>query len=453
MIRRKLGKHNKIASILLAVCLVLWGSITAVQNHIEKKKALEPVLLETLVQESYFFSEELPFTQEAIFDSGLTEIRLVYGKNGGEVYETPEKVCYVEKEDRVINRKTPVYQKNGASLYFPADMAEYRLFYTDYTVSGGVGEVWFSYGSVYNAESKQAVKKSVLFADLGEGVFVNALPVTVEGIGTYTVPANSLIHLYEDNLGIFAFSDGVLYRYYIPVKGESMVKAEGVRISYHKLYQFCKDAVISDEPQVTNNGVLLEGDYFYFDMGERFEINGPGFLYETKEGWYFENETYSYFMPSAPLYETGTGSIYLPADYMMLQIYHRLYQCLPASTRISQGENVTLVSYQDVYQGYNHVLLHDGKNHYVVTEDALFRLNDTEITISAMSAIDISDEMEICFYQYDSEEYFTFYTGGKEPELVLQNGDVVYLYDRLIRRKDGTLDLLVNNPSVFPVIQ
>lgn len=453
MIRRVLSKHNKIVLVILAVCLVLWGVNTAIRVHIAKKKATEPVLIETLLQESYFFSETLTFTEETLFASGIGEIRLVYGKNGGTVYLTPEKKYYVEKEDRRISKTAPVYQKNGGTVYFPEEMSHYRLFYTDYTVSEGIGEGWLSSGSVFSAENQQAVKKSVLFADLGNGVFLNALPITVEGIGSYTVPAHSLLYFYEDNLGIFAFEDGVLNRFYIPTNGESMVKAEGVRISYHKLVQFCRDAVISDEPQVTNNGILLEGTYYYYDLGVRFEIEGPGFLYETKNGWYFENETHAYLMPKAPLYEIGADTVYLPTAYMMLQINHRLYHCLPATTKVMLSEGVPVISYQNVFQAQPGILLHDGEEHYIVTEESLFRLKDKEILISPMSSINILDQMEISFYQYDSEEYFTFNTEGKEPELVLSNGDVVYLYQRLIKRKDGTMDLLLNNPSVFPVIQ
>lgn len=453
MIRKVLSKHNKIALCILTVCLVLLGISNVVRVRAEKKKATEPVLIENLMQESYFFPEGMTITEEAMFASGINEIRLVYGKEGGEVWETPEKLYYVGKEDRRIGRTMPVYQKNGGTVYFPETMSSYRLFYTDYTVSEGIGEGWLNAGSVFAAENQQAVKKSVLFVDLGTSVLLNALPITVEGIGTYTVPANSLLYFYEENLGIFAFEDGVLNRYHIPVNGESMVKAEGVRISYHKLYRFCKDAVISDEPQVTNNGILLEGKYYYFDLGVRFEIEGPGFLYETKNGWYFENEEHAYSMPKAPLYEVGADTIYLPTAYMMLQFYHRLYHCLPATSKVIQSEDMTVLSYQDVYRAQPGIILHDGDEHYIVTEESLFRLKDKEILISPMSSFYLSDQMEISFYQYDCEEYFTFNTEGKEPELLLPNGDVVYLYQRLIKRKDGTLDLLLNDPSVFPVIQ
>lgn len=454
MVKRMLGKHNKIVICILAACLALWGIGTAVLLHYQTKREAQPVLIETLAQESYYFPAETQFTAERLFAKGQEELRLVYARAGMCRFENKEAVQYIEKEEKAISAELPVFQKNGATVYLPEEFREYWAFCTDFTIEPGIGEAWLSYGAVFNTDNVRAIKKDVFLIDWKEGLYLSTLPLALEGYqATTTISANAVLQFMEDCIQAYEFIDGVLVKREIPVSGLTMVSIEDVRTSYYNLYQFCKDAETSDTPSISKNGLVLEGDYFYYFLGQRYEINGPCLLYETKEGLYLENEVQAFLLPDAPIYEADSNRIFLARDYMMLQMNQHRYNCLPSTATVRLAEEAVYVTYQDTILSYQEILLHDGEEHYVVLNASVFRMDDIEINISPLSSIYITDSMEICFYQYDSGEYVSIYTEGKAPELELSNGDVVLLYDRLIKRTDGTLDLLQKNPSVFPIIQ
>lgn len=453
MIKRMLGKHNKIVFCILAVCLVFWGIGMSFLTRQQKKKEAEPLLVETIAQESYYFPAGMVLSGENFFSVNGTEHRLVYGRIGANIYDNKASVYYIEKEDKVIAPELPVYQKDGATMFLPEKGSAYRLFCTDFTAKRMAGPLWLSYGTVFNSDNARAMKEKVLLVDFGNGVYLNSVPLTIEGYEENVIPTNTFLRCEENRIYCMEFSDGVLYQRELPVTAQAMVTADGVRCSYYNLYRFCLDALTKENPELIRNGVVLEGDYYYYFLGYRYEIKGPSLLFETKDGLYLENAEKTYFLPECPLYEMGTDRIFLPRNYMVLQLNQHVYNCLPATSKVWLAQDVAYVNYQDVYKSYIDVLLHDGEEHYVVLSEATFRLDTVELTLSPMSCVYISDPMEIGFYQYDSEEYFTFSTGGKEPELEFSNGDVLFLYDRLIRREDGSLDLLQKDPTVFSAIQ
>ena len=258
---------------------------------------------------------------------------------------------------------------------------------------------------------------------------------------------------YEDKILVWEFSDGVLYRRKIVTTGQTMINVGTEKVSYYNLLKFCKAAYETEQPTLQTNGVVLEGDYYYYFLGNRYEIKGPSLLYETKDGLYLENGDNDFLLPDCPLYEEGTSRVFLPKNYMLLQINQHVFYHLPAMATVKLSEEAVYVGYEDVIASYQEIMLHDGQEHYLLLNEATLRLGGIELSISPLSCIYITDTMELCFYQYDSEEYFSFATEGKEAELELANGDVIYLYDRMIRRKDGTLDLLQRDPSVFPKVQ
>lgn len=449
--RKMLRKHNIICISVIVAALLLGGVGILISSHLRKKK-LEPVEIETLLQDSHYFYAGSTISQEELFGDTVQEIRLVYGKAGMRVFRSYEDEIYIEKEEKTIATDLPVFQKNNATLYLPEAM-NYRAYTSDYTVLPDLGEIRLSYGAAFNNENLRETKQSIFLLDFGNGIYLNSLPFELRGGKTETVAANSFLQFTENKVRVLEFADGLLQRKDILVDGQVMVAAEDIRISYYNFNKFIEDAKTSNTPVVSDRGIELTGDYFYYYMNKRYDIYGPCMLYETKEGLFIENETQSHLLVGAPLYEAGSNRMFLPRNYMMLKINQRQYACLPAGTTIKLADEAVYVNYENTSGSYKEILLYDGSEHFVVLDEALFRMGDVEMFISPMSCISITDTMEISFYQYDSEEYFSFYTAGQKPTLELPNGDVLNLFSKLITRNDGSLDLLQGNPAVFPVFQ
>lgn len=450
--RKLLRKHNKILLIIIVAALLVSSVAGALISAYRRKKAMEPVELETLLQDSHYFSAGSSISPETLFGDTVETVRLVYGKAGMRLFESYKEDIYIEKEEKIVATNLPVYQKNGATMYIPEN-TEYRIITSEYTVQKNLGEIWLSYGAAFNSENLRAIKETVFLLDFGDGIYLNSVPFELRGGKTETVPANSFLQFTENRVRVLEFSDGMLQRKDILVDGQVMVAAQDVRISYYNFYKFIEDSKTSDTPVVSHRGIELTGDYFYYYMNKRYDIYGPCMLYETKEGLFIENDTGSHLLVGAPLYEVGSNRMFLPRNYMMLKINQRQFYCLPAGTTVKSAEEAVYVSYDNTSGSFKDILLFDGSEHFVVMEEATFRMGDIDLIISPMSCISISDTMEICFYQYDSEEYFSFYTAGKKPQLELSNGDVLNLFSKLITRKDGSLDLLQGNPAVFPVFE
>lgn len=451
MLRKMISRHNLILLAITAFCLMITMGCCLLTSFLGKEKEKGPVLVEELVGDCYFFSEEIVSLQE-LFEQADNEIRLVYGRNQFGLYQRTDGVYYVGKEDKVVSMQFPVYQKNGATLYFPDTVSDHRYICSDFSVEKAEG-AWVTYGAVFLKDNTRVLKKDVFLVDFFDGIYMNTMPFSVEEYEATEIAVNSLIKFYEDKIVVFEFSDGVLNRRTIVVTGQTMIGVGTQKVSYFNLLRFLKDAYETDRPELQKNGILLEGDYYYYFLGNRYEINGPSLLFETKDGLYLENEEKAFLLPDCPLYEVGSPRVFLPRDYMVMRLNQHTFYCLPAMGTVRLSEEAVYVGYDDVIVSYQEILLHDGQEHYLLLNEAILRMSGIELTISPLSCIYITDTMELCFYQYDSEEYFTFATNGKDAELELANGDVIDLYDRIIRRKDGTLDLLQKNPSVFPYVQ
>lgn len=450
--RKMLRKHNKILFLIIVAALLVSSVAGFFVSSYRRKRALEPVELENLLQDVHYFSAGSSIDPETLFGDTVETVRLVYGKAGMRLFESYKEDIYIEKEEKTVAIELPVFEKNGATVYLP-EAVEYRIITSNYTVLGDLGEIRLSYGSAFNTENLMATKETAFLVDFGNEVYLNSVPFELRGGKTETVSANSLIQFKEDRVRILEFSDGMLQRKDILVDGQVMVVAEDIRISYYNFSKFLEDAKTSDTPVVSNQGIELSGDYFYYYMNKRYDIYGPCMLYETKEGLFIENDTGSHLLVGAPLYEAESNRIFLSRNYMMLKINQRQYYCLPAGTTVKLAEEAVYVTHDNTSGSYQEILLYDGSEHFVVLDEATFRMGEIELTISPMSCISVSDTMEICFYQYDSEEYFSFYTAGKKPQLEFTNGDVLNLFSKLITRNDGSLDLLQGNPAVFPMFQ
>ena len=189
-------------------------------------------------------------------------------------------------------------------------------------------------------------------------------------------------------------------------------------------------------------------------MGQRYEINGPFILYRTKEGLFLENEEQAYTLSNSPLYASDGMRVILPAEYMLIQYNQRLYSCLPATTEVFTEDGQTMyLLHENFSESFSEVLLHDGEEHYLGLSEATFCLGDTELILSPLSCIYVTDNLELGVYQYENGEYSSFNTKGKKAMLKLKNGDIVFLYDRMLERSDKTLDLLLNDPTLLPVLQ
>ncbi len=451
MLKRMISKHNLILLGITAVCLIITMGCCLLTSFFGREKETGPVLLEELVGDCYFFPGETVLSAE-LFEQSGDELRLVYGRNQTGLYQSADGVYYVGKEDKVVSTKLPVYQKNGATLYLPDSVAGHRFICTDFTVEQKGGQ-WVTYGAVFSEDNSRTFAKNVFLIDFYDGIYINTMPIVVEEYESAEIAVNSLVRFYEDKILVWEFSDGVLYRRKIVTTGQTMINVGTEKVSYYNLLKFCKAAYETEQPTLQTNGVVLEGDYYYYFLGNRYEIKGPSLLYETKDGLYLENGDNDFLLPDCPLYEEGTSRVFLPKNYMLLQINQHVFYHLPAMATVKLSEEAVYVGYEDVIASYQEIMLHDGQEHYLLLNEATLRLGGIELSISPLSCIYITDTMELCFYQYDSEEYFSFATEGKEAELELANGDVIYLYDRMIRRKDGTLDLLQRDPSVFPKVQ
>lgn len=451
MLRKMICRHNLILLAITAVCLMITLGCCLLTSFLGKEKEKGPVFVEELVGDCYFFAGE-PGGLSALFEQLSDEVRLVYGRNQTGLYQKEDGTYYVGKEDKIVSMELPVYQKNGATLYFPDTVSEHRFICTDFSIEKQTG-TWVTYGAVFLKDNSRAFKKDVFLIDFYNGIYINAMPFLIEEYESAEVGLNSFVKFYEDKIVVYEFSDGVLNRRGIAVTGQTMIKVGEEKVSYFNLLKFCKDAYETEQPEMQKNGVLLEGDYYYYFLGNRYEINGPSLLFETKDGLYLENEDKAFLLPDCPLYEEENSRVFLPRNYMLMKVNQHTYNNLPAMGTVKLSEDAVYVSYDDVIVSYQEILLHDGQEHYLLLNEAILRLNGIELTISPLSCIYITDAMELSFYQYDSEEYFSFATDGKEAELELANGDVIYLYDRMIRRKDGTLDLLQKDPSVFPYVQ
>lgn len=448
---RMLRKQNKIMLLVLFAMLLLCVTRICVSAY-KRKKAMEPVVLETLLQDSHYFQTGSSISPEVLFGDNVQEIRLVYGKAGMRIFESYEKNNYIEKEEKSIALNLPVFQKNNATLFLP-EAVDYRIYTSDFSVVQDLGEIWLSYGAAFREDNLRASKKNTFLVDFGNGIYLNSLPFDLKGNNTQTVSANTFLQFSENKVRLLEFSDGFLQRKDILVDGQVMVVAEDIRISYYNFYNFIEDAKTSDTPVVSGQGIQLSGDYFYYYMNQRYDIYGPCMLYETKEGLFIENDRGSHLLIGAPLYEVGSSRIFLPRNYMMHKVSQRQYYCLPMGTTVKLAEEAVYVTYENTSGSYKEILLFDGSEHYVVFDEVIFRMGDVELTISPLSCISISDTMEIGFYQYDSEEYFSFNTEGKRPQLEFSNGDVLNLYSKMITRNDGSLDLFQRNPAVFPMFQ
>lgn len=449
MLRRMISKHNQIMIGISVFYLLLTLGCCLLMSFLRKEKVTGPVLVEELVGDCYFFSDRESLSSNLFSTS--EEIRLVYGRNKNGVYETADGVRYVEKAEKTISHSFPVFQKNGATVYLPETAYEHRFICSDFSVREA--EVsWVSYGAAFLKNNSRAFSEDVFLIDFYDGIYMNAIPFIVEDYVKTEVGVNSFVSFLEKEIVVLEFSDGVLQRKNIVTSGQTMIRMGDRKVSYHSLQKFLKDAYETEQP-VLQNGFVLEGDYYYYFLTERYEINGPCYLYETKDGYYLENEEKAFLLPNCPLYEKGSDRILLPKDYMLLQMTHHLFYCVPTLSTVKIAEEAVYVRAGDFVSSFKEIMLHDGEEHYVVLNTATLRLGDLELIVSPLSCIYISDEMELYFYQYDSEELFSFATDGKEAELLLANGDVVYLYDRMIRRKDGTLDLLQKDPSVFQTVQ
>lgn len=451
MLRKMIRKQNQILLVIAAVCLMVTLGCCLLTSFFERENEPGPVLVEELVGDCYFVSGEYGTLQE-LFEQSGDEIRLVYGRNQTGLYQGSDGDYYVGKEDKTVSMELPVYQKNGATLYFSDMILKNRFICTDFSVEKSDG-VWITSGAVFSKENTRVFKKDVFLIDFFDGIYMNTMPFVIEDYISTGVAVNSVVKFYEDRIDVFEFFDGVLERRNIYVTGQTMIRVGTEKVSYFNLLKYLKDAYETEQPELQKNGILLEENYYYYFLGNRYEINGPSFLYETKDGLYLENEDKAFLLPDCPLYEEGTSRVFLPKDYMLLQMNQHTFYNIPAMGTVKLSEEAVYVAYQDVIASYREILLHDGQEHYLLLNDATLRLGTVELTVSPLSCIYISDTMELCFYQYDSEEFFSFATDGKEAELELANGDVIYLFDRIIRRKDGTLDLLQKDPSVFPVIQ
>lgn len=449
MLRRMISKHNQIMIGISVFCLLVTLGCCLLVSFLRKEKAAGPVLVEELVGDCYFFSDKETLSSDLF--SAQEEIRLVYGRNKNGVYETEDGVRYVEKTEKTISGSFPVFQKNGATVYLPETAYEHRFICSDFSLREA--EVaWISYGAAFLMNNSRAFSEDVFLIDFYDGIYMNTIPFMIEDYVKTEVSVNSFVSFLEKEIVVLEFSDGVLQRNRIEASGQTMITMGDRKVSYYNLRKFLKDAYETEQPML-QNGFVLEGDYYYYFLSERYEINGPCYLYETKDGFYLENEEKAFLLPDCPLYEKGTDRILLPRDYMMLQMTHHLFYCLPELSDIKLAEEAVYVSVGDSVSSFKEIMLHDGEEHYVVLNEATLRMGELELIVSPLSCIYITDEMELCFYQYDSEELLSFATGGTDAELILANGDVVYLYDRMMRRKDGALDLLQKDPSVFQTVQ
>lgn len=449
MLRKMIGKHNRILVGISVFCLLLALGCYLLMSFLGKEKPKKSVLVEELLGDCYFFSDKEVLSE---MFSSLEEIRLVYGRNKSGVYETPEGVRYVAKEEKTISKQYPVYQKNGATVYLPETIFDHRFICSDFSL---VKEAvrWVSYGAAFSENNTRAFAKDVFLIDFFDGIYMNTIPFIVEDFEITDVGVNSFVSFKEKEIVVLEFNDGVLSRKCIGTSGQTMISVAGEKVSYYNLQKFLKDAYKTEQPVMQKNGILLEGDYYYYFLSERYEISGPCYLYETKNGFLLESDEKSFLLPDCPLYDKYSSQIFLPRDYMLMQMPHHLFYYLPAMTKVKIAEEAIYVTSDDTISSYREIMLHDGNEHYVVLNEAILRLGTIELTISPLSCIYTTDEMELCFYQYDSEEFFSFAMNGKDAELVLANGDTVFLYDRLIRRKDGKMDLLQKDPSVFQPVQ
>ena len=168
--KRKIIKLSVLFGAVIACVIAVLVLISFI-----KKKMNQPVLMETLLQDTHYFSADTEFTPEALFDGRTNELRLVYGKAGMNVLRSKEGVFYVDKPEKEVNTNLPVYQKNGATVYLP-EAVEYRLFTSDFSVVQDFGAAWVSYGGAFNSETVRGTKKTTFLVDFKNGIYLNSIP-------------------------------------------------------------------------------------------------------------------------------------------------------------------------------------------------------------------------------------------------------------------------------------
>lgn len=405
----------------------------------------------------YIAEDEKNVVKEIIYDSWFLSLDEDLERDHFALLTTSTKARLKKEEDYFIQSKEvkvdtdfPAYQNDGATLFFLNN--HYRFLLNDFSVEEGIANTYISCGLAFDQNNEKVQDKQILFLALSNGYYMNSSPIQIEESITETVSANAILKLDENNLTIYEYVNGELYRRSIRIEEEAICIMGSTTFSYYELYQFI-DATKENQFEKVPKPRELEVEGFYYFLGKRYELSQKSIIYSIKNGYLIENNGYRYKLGSFPIYNYGEKKLILPTEYALMQPSQYWVNGLPAITEVKMGEYAVYFSFENISKAYNDIFLYDGEENYIIFSESTLIINDEELTITPFSCITIEEGNKVSVYQYDTDEYISYDTKGNRALLNIFDSITIDLIDKKMIRRDQTKELLITDPSILPIIR
>lgn len=425
---KKLKKDKALFVLLILTVLTVVSLLISVAI---KKQLRESVVIPTMVCDRYFVP--MDFQPEA----AEKEVSLQYVKEGTEL------------PGLQTNKKYPCYQNNGANLFLYE--GNYNMVFSDFSESEGEPNVLISDMTVFSEETTEKIGEQVhLLRLVDNGICVNLQPIVLSGEITANVPQFSLCFPEKDRLSWYEYYRGRLRRLSVPVTANTKINIGAMDYIYYE-WQTAWNMETIGVPTVGENA---KDAMYFFDMQKRYELSGES-VFRRSEGdrLLVENNGVLYDIQGIALYEETAGTVLLPGGFGIIRPWEKKANSLPEQTRLFPDIGAVYLEMSGKLMGMNSAFIYSDAGCYIFLDTTEFVMGNTRISMEPLSMVIVEDSLTISVFVYQTKEFKSYTVSGPVPVIELGYGMKLRPLQGSLVRSDGTMEILINVPSILPILQ
>lgn len=352
-------------------------------------------------------------------------------------------------KDEEMNLEFPVYEKDGAVLFFGRQ--KYQCLYDDLTIGEGSLYTWITCGSAFDSSGNKRDTKTIALVKLENQYLMNSVELLIHGEEEERIMKNSVLHLYEDSIVVYEPIGNSLVRSVIPINEVTLVEMGELKYSYDYLVE-CVNPQETRKEEIKKEKIVLDEPWYHFYLGNKYEFNEKSILYWCKSGYIVESGDRTYLLDSDPIYVTNQDNIILPKDYVLVQPNQYCVNRLPQYTKMTVDESIVFFERDNQKKVYGDVFLFDGKQKYILCSPSTLTIGKEEYELSALSYVNMENELQVEFYDYRTKEYRKVFRNGRSVQLHIFDSILVNVDKATMTRKNKAEELLMSDPSILPDI-